>query len=107
MIVETSYSWQMSQNVIDTSESVGPYEIAKISPPHAVSCRMKLRSGRDDTIMWTQVTSALQGQMSGGASAIMSFGSRELEIRSVPFVVTPLTIQVVIGDETEIQNAIK
>lgn len=53
---------------------------------------MKQRLGRDDTIIGSQVTSALQGKMSGDASAIMSLGSSELEIGSVPLFITPLKI---------------
>lgn len=50
----------------------------------ALSCRTGRTHGRDDSIIGSQVTSALPGKMSGDASAIMSHGSRDLEIGSVP-----------------------
>lgn len=53
---------------------------------------MKQRLGRDDTIIESQMTSALQGKMSDDASAIMPPGSSELEIGSAPLFITPLKI---------------
>ncbi len=76
--------------MIDISKSVGLHKI--LNYPCAISCRMKQRLGRDDTIIGSQVTSALQGKLSGDASEIMSLGSSELEIRSVPLFITPLKI---------------